>query len=374
MGNGASAGEGGQLPEAGGGGGAPNDSQAAPPPPKPHKYYHEQQGEPPRHGDSTHLLDDVHGSSSDDSSDSEGDSGQELALELFELLPYCNMGDSHTDNLVQSSLESGNVDFLTVDDNGNTLLMIACQYRLANFCSIMINNGVDVNTKNALGASPLHFACADGTDSLEVAELLLRNGANPSSVEASTGCTPLHYAALVPNVEYVQLLLRSGANPLAEDQEDYLPLDYAKDVYLSEHIAVLTSAGTAKRQGADAYDAFLDNLCVTSGGGESLHTTPLPSYHGGSGGDDIDNLLSELDMNGSLTSSSPSTRAATGGNQSKATEQELQALLADIFTREGVGAATSNKKSLQRSTTVCVLDVLLSSNSYCCFGRQGMAV
>eukprot|EP00750_Incisomonas_marina_P008113 INCI15242.1.p1 GENE.INCI15242.1~~INCI15242.1.p1 ORF type:complete len:906 (-),score=218.96 INCI15242.1:400-3117(-) len=205
--------------------------------------------------------------------------------------------------------------------------------------------------KNALGASPLHFACADGTDSLEVAELLLRNGANPSSVEASTGCTPLHYAALVPNVEYVQLLLRSGANPLAEDQEDYLPLDYAKDVYLSEHIAVLTSAGTAKRQGADAYDAFLDNLCVTSGGGESLHTTPLPSYHGGSGGDDIDNLLSELDMNGSLTSSSPSTRAATGGNQSKATEQELQALLADIFTREGVGAATSNKKSLQRSTT-----------------------
>lgn len=360
MGNGASAGEGGQLPDASDG--APNEYQAAPSPPKPHQYHHEQQNAaPPHHSDTTHLLDDVHSSSSDDSSDDlEGDSGQELALELFELLPYCNMGDSHTDNLVQSSLESGNVDFLTVDDNGNTLLMIACQYRLANFCSIMINNGVDVNTKNALGASPLHFACADGTDSLEVAELLLRNGANPSSVEASTGCTPLHYAALVPNVEYVQLLLRSGANPLAEDQEDYLPLDYAKDVYLSEHIALLTSAGTAKRQGADAYDAFLDNLCATSGGGESLHPKPLPSYSGGSGGgDDIDNLLSELDMNGSMTSSSPSNRAATGGNQSKATEQELQTLLADIFTREGVGTATSNKKSLQRSSTVrfwtCVL-------------------
>jgi hypothetical protein len=262
--------------------------------------------------------------------------GAALALELFELLPYCNQGDAATDTLVLSSLASQDVDYLTVDDNGNSLLMIACQYKLEDACKIMIQNEVDVNTKNAMGATPLHFACADGTQSIEVrvapastalamvlmyilfaarqrcccscelratsgcdtgyvskkkrpqtqtsittaisqqsrhqiaadqqrqrkptpllspppfntqiqvADLLLRHGAKANAIESSTGCTPLHYAALVEDIDFVRLLLRARADPLAQDYEDYLPVDYARDAMLSEHTALLTAAGTVR--------------------------------------------------------------------------------------------------------------------------------
>ena len=292
--------------------------------------------------DSTKLLDDVTSSSSDE----ENDGGEELALELFELLPYCGMGDQHTDNLVYTSLQGGNVDYLTVDDNGNTLLMIACQYRLEKACKLMIEqDNVDVNTRNSSGATPLHFACADGTHSVEVADLLLRHGANVNAVETSTGCTALHYAALVPDVEFVELLLRAGADPVAQDLEDYLPVDYANDVLLSEHVALLTSAGTAKRSGDAAYDAFLDNL---RGGKSAGHAS------GGGGEDEIDDLLSELDMNLDTFSARPANVTRSGSNQAKATESELQGLLASVFTKEGVGTAVSSKKSLERSATVRV--------------------
>ena len=84
------------------------------------------------------------------------------------------MGDTDTDNLVLSSLRSDNVDYLTVDDNGNSLLMIACQYRLEAACLIMLEHGANVNTQNSMGATPLHFACADGTHSLEVGVVCAR--------------------------------------------------------------------------------------------------------------------------------------------------------------------------------------------------------
>ena len=344
------------------------------PPPPPPKNQHSVAATP-QHDDSDSDLSD-----SDSDSDS-ADAGQQLALELFELIPYCNMGDSHTDNLVLSSLASGDVDWLTVDDNGNTLLMIGCQYKISEACNIMIEQGADVNTRNTMGASPLHFACADGTDSLELADLLIRHGANVNTVETSTGCTPLHYAALIQDVSYIQLLLRTGANPLAQDHEDYLPLDYANDVYLSENITTLTSAGTAKRQGGTAYEAFLDNLPLPAGLGGGLSKRYSSSGSGGGGGgtsggggggngdgNEIDSLLSELEMD----VGGGNSRRGGGGNQVEATESELQDILAALLAKEGVAKSPPTKKSLQRSTTVrCVfcwltrLRALLSVFFFC---------
>jgi hypothetical protein len=270
-----------------------------------------------------------------------------LALELFELLPYCNQGDESTDKLVLTSLAGQDIDFLTVDDTGNTLLMIACQYRLEAACKIMIEHNVDVNSKNAMGASPLHFACADGTCSIEVADLLLRHGANVNSIESSTGCTPIHYSSLVSDIEFVHLLLRSRADPLAEDYENFLPVDYAKDVMLSEHEALLTAAGTAKRKGPHAYEAFLDNLPAAAG--SSSVSMQLPSL-GGSDDNEIDSLLSELDMD--LTNMSNGGHSAVIGSK-EATDSELQDILMSIFNKEGMGSVSSSKKSLVRSMTVC---------------------
>jgi hypothetical protein len=307
---------------------------------------------PPAAAQPVRLPDDLHASyAASDSDSDDDDQGQNLAQELFELLPYCNIGDSHTDGLVLKSLANDDVDYLTVDDKGNTLLMIACQYRLTQACKIMIEHGVNVNTKNIMGAAPLHFAVADGTESLEVADLLLRHGAKVNSVETSTGCTPLHYAALVSDSDFVQLLLRAGADPLAKDHEEYIPLNYANDVYQSENVVLLTSAGTAKRHGMTAYDAFLDNLKMSA----SQNSFARSGGGGGGGGgggtaaegtdNEIDNLLSELNMD----------RHGGGFNnsQQQATETELRDVLVQVLQKEGVGAvATSSKQSLQRSTTV----------------------
>ena len=71
--------------------------------------------------------------------------------------------------------------------------------------------------------------------------------------------------------------------------------------------------------------------------------------------DEIDSLLSELDMDLShFSADTSSANKPVLHNQVEASDSELQDVLRSLLTKEGVGHVASGKKSLQRSMTVGV--------------------
>jgi ankyrin repeat protein len=96
-----------------------------------------------------------------------------------------------------------------------------------------IVDGVDVNTKDKYGTTPLHKAAGRGHK--EIAELLIANGADVNATDKQDAETPLHWAAYAGENYIVELLIKSGAglNPkrnIALNSKDRLgatPLDHA---------------------------------------------------------------------------------------------------------------------------------------------------
>lgn len=115
---------------------------------------------------------------------------------LLQFIPYYGQGDPSNDSTVRAALSSLAIDEIdSRDDYGNTLLLLACQYRCEDLVRIMLNKGADPNAINSSGACCLHFACYRESASFTIAKNLLQNGANPEIHETSYGCTPLHYCA-----------------------------------------------------------------------------------------------------------------------------------------------------------------------------------
>eukprot|EP01032_Pedospumella_encystans_P032002 gene32002-36129_t len=129
----------------------------------------------------------------DDRSD---DSSVEPVDVLLQFIPYYGQGDPANDSIVRSTLSALSVeDIDSQDEYGNTLLLLACQYRCEDLVRIMLNKGADANAVNSSGACCLHFACYRESASIGVAKILLKSGADPDVAESTFGCTPLHYCA-----------------------------------------------------------------------------------------------------------------------------------------------------------------------------------
>lgn len=172
---------------------------------------------------------------------------------LFQYIPYYGQGDSSNDSIVRSTLSSLSVeDIDRVDAYGNTLLLVACQYRCEPLVRIMLNKGADPNAVNTSGASCLHFACYKESMSKNIAKLLLQNGANPEICETTFGCTPLHYCAGTGDVDFCKMLLSYGANVSTYDYYQYTCVDYAREanmrevaVFLQKKMLMTASQGPA---------------------------------------------------------------------------------------------------------------------------------
>ena len=88
------------------------------------------------------------------------------------------------------------------------------------------------------GKTALHKVLlpADGTDAdwtslHEIVNALLAHGANPNLGDED-GKTPLHYAAILDDLEVVKSLLANKANPFLQDRYGRKASDYAKDAAL----------------------------------------------------------------------------------------------------------------------------------------------
>ena len=88
-----------------------------------------------------------------------------------------------------------------------------------------ISDGFDVNKKDFMQATPLHWAAAYGNN--KSIEILLSNGANASSTDGK-GSTPLHWASFMARPKSVELLINNNANPSIKNTDGSTPFDSAQ--------------------------------------------------------------------------------------------------------------------------------------------------
>ncbi|KXJ70873.1 hypothetical protein RP20_CCG022249 [Aedes albopictus] len=84
-----------------------------------------------------------------------------------------------------------------------------------------------VSAVDSDGYTPLHKACYN--NNVEMAKLLLRNGADPNA-QTELGWTPLHSACKWNNAECVALMLQHGADVNATSHGSQTPLHIAASV------------------------------------------------------------------------------------------------------------------------------------------------
>ena len=74
----------------------------------------------------------------------------------------------------------------------------------------LIDSGVSVNARDALGSTPLHDAAWAGDS--KMVRFLIDRGADVNARHLEAGSTPLHYAILTGRPAVVNLLLDAGAD------------------------------------------------------------------------------------------------------------------------------------------------------------------
>jgi ankyrin repeat protein len=105
----------------------------------------------------------------------------------------------------------------------------------------LLKQGVDVNASQGDGSTALHWA-ADRED-LEMAEMLIKAGANVNAKTRLGDITPLLMAAKTGNPAIVGLLIKSGANVNATTTSGTTPLMLAAASGQSEAVRLLLDTG-----------------------------------------------------------------------------------------------------------------------------------
>jgi ankyrin repeat protein len=83
---------------------------------------------------------------------------------------------------------------------------------------LLLERGVDPNTQDKDGDTPLHKAAYKGY--VDVVKLLLEHGADPN-IKNKSGITPLYWAVFRGHVEVVKLLLEHGAFAVKTPEDNH---------------------------------------------------------------------------------------------------------------------------------------------------------
>lgn len=124
--------------------------------------------------------------------------------------------------------------------DGFTPLGLAAFFGQPAAAQVLLDHGADPNlpSANAMRVAPLHSAVA--ARRLDIAEALLRHGAQVNATQAD-GFSPLHGAAQNGQVEMIALLLAHGADPHARTTGGQTPLDIAKAEGQEAAVAMLAA-------------------------------------------------------------------------------------------------------------------------------------
>ena len=104
----------------------------------------------------------------------------------------------------------------------------------------LVEQGADVDAKDELGWTPLHWAASLGRT--ETVEFLAAKGANVNARD-NRGNTPLHDAAAAGHRDMTELLIGKGADTAPRDKQGWTPLMYAEQRRHSEVAELLRKHG-----------------------------------------------------------------------------------------------------------------------------------
>jgi ankyrin repeat protein/preprotein translocase subunit SecA len=116
------------------------------------------------------------------------------------------------------------IDLNTLDQNGYTPLHIAAKQGYLELVEEFVNRGSDINIQDGTGATALHGAIESGN--LKLVEALIALGANKQAKDAR-GSTPLHKAVLNQHAAIVRYLVAIQADVAIKDQAGLTPIDLA---------------------------------------------------------------------------------------------------------------------------------------------------
>ena len=135
---------------------------------------------------------------------------------------------------------------------------------------LLLDKGSEVIAVDSEGKEPLHHVLSDGASSeaRNVAELLISVGGGVNKADAE-GKTPLHYAASSGDEKSVAMLLRNGADIHARDAKGKTPLHYAAGSGYEDEVELLLENG-ADIHARDAEGKTPLHLAASSGEEESV--------------------------------------------------------------------------------------------------------
>ncbi|MGJ5641390.1 ankyrin repeat domain-containing protein [Formosa sp. S-31] len=112
---------------------------------------------------------------------------------------------------------------------GYTPLMLSAGLGNYQMTELLLTASADINLLDTrMGATPLHFAAESGV--VPVADVLIKHGAFLNLVSATNGNTPLYVAVWHRNPSMVQYLLEQGADWQMKARGVITPLDLARKV------------------------------------------------------------------------------------------------------------------------------------------------
>ena len=104
----------------------------------------------------------------------------------------------------------------------DNMLINACKNGQKGVAQTLLSNGdVDVNKRDAMGFTALHYACQKGARDL--VSLLLASGADASAC-SNDSTTPLHMCSRSGNKDVIRMLLDAGADVNATDRNGRTPI------------------------------------------------------------------------------------------------------------------------------------------------------
>ena len=139
--------------------------------------------------------------------------GLEFTVEAF----LKTVQDGHQ-SLVDLFVRAG-INIHSRDELGNPAFIIALKNGYTVIANILLTAGADPNARDKQGFTPLLLACGKATKGYkEIARKLIRLGADVNASDP-LGWTPLLLALSAGTVEVIELLLEHGANPSARTRK-----------------------------------------------------------------------------------------------------------------------------------------------------------
>ena len=107
-----------------------------------------------------------------------------------------------------------------------TGLHLACSKGDMEAAEIFLSKGADIEKRDKVGRTPLHFAAANGSNP-DLIEMLVSRGADVNA-QSDGGDTPLMKAITFVKPEAVQTLIDKGADPEIHNKNGRDSIDLAK--------------------------------------------------------------------------------------------------------------------------------------------------